>query len=404
MGFTGNLQTLPISEVLSLLISSAKTGVLNCSGDDDFIQFFFYNSKLIKLVTLDERLLFGEIMIKRGLINRQDLSYALKLQKDVGKLLGEVFIDLNMLNAQHILDSLKYQLEEVLFRIVEWGGGRFSFEEQSVREASRPMYFPFNEINLPIFLKQFNDKAIEFKKLAEQLPSDNSKLSLFVTMDQLDTDIIENREIMEIIQLSDGTRTLQEIRRACSFGVLKAQRLIFTLYLKDIIKVVSSGGMIKPKKIYESLQQEVEGVKELFQKIFPPAFDDIHKAFADKMGPKSEKILSEVTSSVSDKFSELFKNIEIERWQDLKLDDVFKNINVHQDMFWYHTILSMLNDVLNKMLNAMSGTLGRTQVEKVVDTIRQRVDLHLEENKVLSNKYNLKQEFERLFASFKIKK
>jgi hypothetical protein len=64
----------------------------------------------------------------------------------------------------------------------------------------------------------------------------------------------------------------------------------------------------------------------------------------------------------------------------------------------------MLSDVLNKMLGAMSGTLGRTQVEKVVDTIRQRIDLHLEENKVLSNKYNLKQEFERLFTSFMIKK
>lgn len=399
MGFTGNLQTLPISEVLSLLISSAKTGVLNCSGEDDFIQFFFYNSKLIKLVTLDEHLLFGEILIRRGLITRQDLSYALKLQKDVGKLIGEVFIDLNMLNAQHISDSLKYQLEEVLFRIVEWGSGRFSFEEQSMRDANRPANFPFNEIVLPTFLKQFNDRAIEFKKLSEQLPSDNSKLSLFVPMDQLDTDIIENREIMEIIQLSDGTRTLQEIRRACSFGVLKAQRLIFSLYLKDILKVVSSGGMIKPKKVYESLQQEVEGIKELFGKIFPPAFEDIEKAFTTKMGPKSEKILSEIVVSTSQKFSELFKNMELKTWKDLNLDVIFKNINVHQDMYWYHTILSLLTDILNKMLGSMSGTLGRTQLEKTIDIIKQRIDLHLEENKVLSNKYNLKQEFDRLFIT-----
>lgn len=400
MGFTGNLQTLPISEVLSLLISSAKTGVLNCSGEDDFIQFFFYNSKLVKLVTLDEHLLFGEIMIKRGLITRQDLNYALKLQKDVGKLVGEVFIDLNMLNAQHISDSLKYQLEEVLFRIVEWGGGRFSFEEQSVRDASRPMFFPFNEINLPNFLKQFNDKAIEFKKLAEQLPSDNSKLSLFVPLDQLDTDIIENREIMEIIQLSDGTRTLQEIRRSCSFGVLKAQRLIFSLYLKDILKVVSSGGMIKPKKVYESLQQEVEGIRELFAKIFLPAFEDVENAFTAKMGPKSEKILSEIVLETSKKYSELFKNIDVKSWKDINLEYIFKNINVHQDMFWYHTILSSLTDILSKMLNTMNGTLGRTQVEKVIDIVKQRVDLHLEENKVLSNKYNLKQEFERFFTVF----
>lgn len=399
MGFTGNLQTLPISEVLSLLISSAKTGVLNCSGEDDFIQFFFYNSKLIKLVTLDEHLLFGEILIRRGLITRQDLSYALKLQKDVGKLIGEVFIDLNMLNAQHISDSLKYQLEEVLFRIVEWGSGRFSFEEQSMRDANRPANFPFNEIVLPTFLKQFNDRAIEFKKLSEQLPSDNSKLSLFVPMDQLDTDIIENREIMEIIQLSDGTRTLQEIRRACSFGVLKAQRLIFSLYLKDILKVVSSGGMIKPKKVYESLQQEVEGIKELFGKIFPPAFEDIEKAFTTKMGPKSEKALSEIVVSTSQKFSELFKNMELKTWKDLNLDVIFKNINVHQDMYWYHTILSLLTDILNKMLGSMSGTLGRTQLEKTIDIIKQRIDLHLEENKVLSNKYNLKQEFDRLFIT-----
>ncbi len=399
MGFTGNFETLPIAEVFSLLYTSKKSGVLNCTTEDEFLRFHIFNGKLIKIESSTDRLLLGEILVRKNLVKRQDLSYGLQLQKDVGKPIGEILVELNMIGPNHVHNALEFQLEENMFKIVEWGVGKFIFEEVSSRDMPHPARLPFTGIDFEQFIEQFRDKASEFKNLAEQLPSDMSKISLFVAMSELPKDMLDNSEIMEVVQLADGNRTIREVRQQCSFGTLKAQRLIFSLYLKDILKVVSSSGTIKQKKMYETLDAEVRGVETLFRNIFIPLYQEIDQLFESKMGKKSQKITKSVLKEVNKKYPELFKNMEIEAYSDMDLSHVFSNINVHQNASWFHTVFSMLCDITKLSLRKVSGILGKTQAQTVVEGFKERLELHLEEEKVLNKKYNLSKDFDRLLSN-----
>jgi hypothetical protein len=325
----------------------------------------------------------------------------LQLQKDVHKMLGEIFMELNLLTPQHVINALGFQLEENIFRVVEWGNGKFVFDEMAPHAMTQPTFYPFKDIDLNNFLTQFREKSKEFKNLGAQLPSDSSKMSLFVPMNELGPDVKENPEIMEILHYCDGSKTVGEIRKLTSGGLLKAQRLLFSLYLKDIIKVVSAGGTISQKKVYESFTDEVEGVRELFKRIFPPILEEIAMSFKQKMGPKSRKIIAKIVKEISSTYPELCDSDELDNFDDLDIDEIFNRVNIHTDASWYHNIFSLLTQILFKSLSTMSGILGKVQVEKIVEQIEERVDLNLDEDKTLAKKYNMRQDFDRVIASLK---
>lgn len=139
MGFYGDLQDLPLQDILYVLSSHGKSGRLTLSIPTDEITLVFHRGRVASVTTSDESLRIGQLLIDQGYITEEHVEQALALQavEDGRTRLGDMLVELGFVNHQQIWKAVAAQFEASLFRILIQPGGTFVFtpEEVEIDEA-----------------------------------------------------------------------------------------------------------------------------------------------------------------------------------------------------------------------------------------------------------------------------
>ena len=116
MGFTGNLRTLSFGDILQLIATGKKSGVLRLLRPQGGKYIYFKSGDVIAASSdsniEEERL--GQLLIRRGVLSQEDLDRALKRQTANGKRLGHTVIELGLCGRAKVLDALRAQVEEMV--------------------------------------------------------------------------------------------------------------------------------------------------------------------------------------------------------------------------------------------------------------------------------------------------
>ena len=92
MGLKGNLSSVSLAEVFQTLSTGSSTGLLRIQAPEGPRFVEMKNGAISIAGRSAGRVMLGDLLISRGLIDDTRLDEALRLQKETGKMLGEVLL------------------------------------------------------------------------------------------------------------------------------------------------------------------------------------------------------------------------------------------------------------------------------------------------------------------------
>ena len=139
MAIEGPLRELGIHDVFQLLDLSRKTGALRVTSElrDNEGTVFFDSGRVIHASIRSNPQPLGAALLRAGKITEDDLEHARGEQRErlEPTRLGDVLIELGAITPRELERHVRQQIEAVVFELMSWREGFFSFEERGVADA-----------------------------------------------------------------------------------------------------------------------------------------------------------------------------------------------------------------------------------------------------------------------------
>lgn len=153
MPLTGELEHLPIVDVIQLIYSTRKTGTLNVYSRKGEGQLVFNNGYIVGATHSDEKLRIGQILCEANIITADELDRALKIQESASskrKPLIATLFEHGSLSKEAAFKALETLIEMTIVEMISWTKGIFSLEMDKIHISDEYRYLPtqLQELNL----------------------------------------------------------------------------------------------------------------------------------------------------------------------------------------------------------------------------------------------------------------
>ena len=139
MAIEGPLRELGIHDVFQLLDLSRKTGALRVTSELRHNQgtIYFEEGTIIFAEIRSNPHPLGGLLMRTGKITEADLERARDMQQRQGdkRRLGEILVSLGAITQREVERQVRFQIEEVVFEVMSWNEGYFSFNEGPISEV-----------------------------------------------------------------------------------------------------------------------------------------------------------------------------------------------------------------------------------------------------------------------------
>jgi hypothetical protein len=145
MPLTGELEHLPIVDLIQLIHSTRKSGTLNVCSHRGEGMLIFSNGYIVSASHSQEHIKIGSILLKNKLVTQEEIDRALLLQHKQGaqkKPLVTILLDSCKLSKEQAFKALETLIEMTLVEMISWTRGRFSFDTGIVATADDYRYLP----------------------------------------------------------------------------------------------------------------------------------------------------------------------------------------------------------------------------------------------------------------------
>lgn len=145
MSFTGDLEHLPIVDVVQLLNSTRKSGVLNIRGRKGESQLVFKEGFIVSASHLNRSVRIGQVLIERGAIRQEDLDRALEEQSQAGHGRAPLIVtllELDLVNEKEAYAGLQSLIELTIVEVLTWKKGTFILEPSLDKTPDSYQYYP----------------------------------------------------------------------------------------------------------------------------------------------------------------------------------------------------------------------------------------------------------------------
>lgn len=138
MPIEGPLRELGIHDVFQLLDLSRKTGSLRVVSHlrDNEGTVDFREGRVVAATIRSNPYPLGQVLLRAGKITEAELARAMAIQVSAGEpqRLGDILVDLGVLTRRELDRQVRRQIEAVVFELMSWQEGYFSFSERSPNE------------------------------------------------------------------------------------------------------------------------------------------------------------------------------------------------------------------------------------------------------------------------------
>jgi hypothetical protein len=381
LSFAGNLRTVALPDIFQLIFSSKKTGVLKVTNGNSIRQIYFREGSLIHASSNDEQDLFGNMLLKKGRISKEELNRVLVSQKE-GRKIGALLVDKKLFTREEIFECLKMQIEEIVFGLFGWKESDFEFiEGQSPPEGS--IQTELNPMNL---IMEGTRRIDEWEELKRVLPPDESVIELVRDPSIKSEELrLSKNEIIVMAVIGSG-KTMSRIIEECYLDrFLTSKALANLLQMKLIVP-------IKKTEKEEGREQEQKTLTEVLAQIYMRNLGYIFENLRQKLGDKGERVITqtfEQNKSLYPLLSSGFTKGEIDFDFFVKLYEQLPE----EAKIW--KIVSNFNSLMNDYLDAVKDSLGSKVYRRLLSEIRINIQNAINRNRQLSMKYGLQEEFSR---------
>jgi len=234
MAIEGPLKELSIHDVFQLLDLSRKTGTLHVTSDlrQNAGTVYFEDGVVVGAQIHSNPHPLGRILCRTGRVSEQDLMRARAQQAaGDGRRLGEILVAQGLILQRDLNRHVRLQIEEVVFELVSWSEGYFSFEE-----GKRGNWPTEAETRVPtgLLLMEAARRTDEWSRIEKKITHLGlvPKLAPIVdTATPLDLLPAE----WEVLAVIDGERSVRDLAAALGRPEFEVARTLFGLATAGIV-------------------------------------------------------------------------------------------------------------------------------------------------------------------------
>jgi Domain of unknown function (DUF4388) len=231
MSFSGNLRTMPFSDLLQFLSANVVTGTLQIRSQQIVKVINFEKGRIVSSSSSDPREYLGHFLVSQGYIDEEALRIAMEVQRNSKMLLGKVLVMGGKVSEEEMMRMLRLKSEETVYSLFLWDEGEFSFfhdevmDKLFIRIALDPQGIIFEGVL----------RRDEWNRIREVFPHNNVVLEKVPghasSMDQFDA------LAKSLFELVDGNRNIEDLVLATHSVDYSACRALFTMYEQGFLRI-----------------------------------------------------------------------------------------------------------------------------------------------------------------------
>ncbi|UCB52696.1 MAG: DUF4388 domain-containing protein [Candidatus Zixiibacteriota bacterium] len=380
-GLTGNLQTVPLSDLLQLVTTSAKTGMLSICRNEQKREIYFRKGAVIYASSSgNEDQLLGNLILSRKKISKADLERALSIQKLTGKKLGMVLLEMTKLTKEELSSFLRIQVEEIVYNLFGWNSGEFVFYDGKPPPAGQ-VTVDLNTMNV---IMEGSRRIDEWIKIREILPPEETRLEI-VTDPRTKSGSVElTVDDLRLFPLIDGDKTISELLQASTAGEFHTRKTLANFISLGLVRAGQSKRTVRPKV---SVQKDLSRV---IISLYSESYRTVERMASRKLGEGARKILKRCFDTQKSLHPILGKLESSQNFLD------FSYLEASSDRITepvrFHQLLDALNGLLAEFLKAIWTSLGSSLTRQVISQIKRETAQVVAQERCVAKEYGLEEE------------
>jgi tetratricopeptide (TPR) repeat protein len=235
MAIEGPLRELGIHDVFQLLDLSRKTGALRVTSElrDDEGDVLFDGGKVIHASVRSNPTSIERILRQAGKLSDADLAAAAAIDEP-GLGLGDRLVKAGAITHRMMEQQLRQAIESVVFELMSWREGFFSFEERVVSDVPLDARI---RISTESLLMEGARRIDEWSRIADKVPS----LSVIPTLAPVEDDRAAVLDLLphewEVLMMIDGERDLRGIAGALGRSEFEIAKIAYGLVSTSVVEL-----------------------------------------------------------------------------------------------------------------------------------------------------------------------
>ena len=240
MAIEGPLRELGVHDVFQLLDLTRKTGSLRVRSalrDNDGVVHFL-KGRVVGASMRDDSHKLGNMLVQAGRITDAELARALEIQAQPGAphRLGEVLLSMGAISSRELERQVRRQIETVVFELLSWSEGYFSFEEG---EPDVGVAETDGGLTAEALLMEAARRIDEWARMADRIPNADVVPALDADEGHAATLDLRPRE-WQVLAAIDGRASIRSIASAVGLNEFDAARIVYGLLSTGVVTLVSS--------------------------------------------------------------------------------------------------------------------------------------------------------------------
>ena len=271
MPIEGPLRELGIHDVFQLLDLSRKTGALRVMSEmrDDEGHVLFDGGRVIHASIQSNPTSIERILRQAGRIGEAELAAARSLPDAEGLGLGDRLVMTRAITQRELERQLKLAIENVVFELMSWSEGFFSFEECDVSNVDVDARI---RISTESLLMEGARRIDEWSRIADKVPS----LSVVPMFAPLEADRASALDLLphewEVLMMIDGERDLRGIAGSLGSSEFDIAKIAYGLVSTGV--VVLRPAVRTPLAAQQAVPFVAPGIAEARDALVGGRYDD----------------------------------------------------------------------------------------------------------------------------------
>src|SRR5690349_21234786 len=259
MAIEGPLRELGIHDVFQLLDLSRKTGSLRVTSDlrDDEGYVLFDGGKVLHASVRSNPTSIERILRQAGKISDSDVAAAQALPVRPGEGLGDRLVTAGVITQKEMERHLRQAIENVVFELMSWREGFFSFEEKPLGDTPLDARI---RVSTESLLMEGARRIDEWSRIADKVPSLSVVPALAPADDERDSMVDLLPHEWEVLMTIDGAQDLRAIAASLGRSEFEVAKIAYGLVSTGVVV------LIQPERLTPTSVSAVRGTSSALER------------------------------------------------------------------------------------------------------------------------------------------
>ncbi|MCD6245462.1 DUF4388 domain-containing protein [candidate division WOR-3 bacterium] len=228
----GSLREFHVPDILQLIASQQKTGVLTIEHFNDRISIGFRNGFISAAIKNKNHELekIDTYLIASGKLSQEQYQKILDEHRTTGINLNDLLIKEHILTEDDIKDVIQFKIQEIIDEAMQWEEGVYNFQPNIAIYTNSKIKISMNTQG--IILESLR-RIDEWPKISAEFP--DNRIIVKKTKEAIDEDEIGPEELI-VFKLIDNNKSIFELMQSSGLGKFRTYSALYNLYHMGLVE------------------------------------------------------------------------------------------------------------------------------------------------------------------------